>query len=153
MSRKKTGTPARTPARSSRKATRATRLESASDLKPEILNFDQEVEKTLKKPVQKVMESDKETVSESDTDNEIRSRLGQGQMDTDAEIRSRLGNVVEVEDEISKGGRRNRKSSINSIDEDRGKEVSYTFVNQATIGLNNCNVSILLRNNFYLKFR
>ncbi|XP_063404919.1 DNA topoisomerase 2-binding protein 1-like [Mytilus trossulus] len=122
VSRKKTGTPARTPARSSRKATRATRLESASDLKPEILTFDQEVEKTLKKPVQKVMESDKETVSESDTDNEIRSRLGQGQTDTDTEIRSRLGNVVEVPEEITKGGRRNRKSSINSIDEDRGKE-------------------------------
>ena len=119
------GTPARTPLRSSRKTTRGnSRTDSISNLNPETLNFDQEVDRaTITKPDV----SDRDTVSESDTDNEIRSRLGQPLKDTDAEIKSRLGNFSGDTGKV-RGGKRNRKSAKNTSEEEKDPEVSLLLI-------------------------
>ena len=126
------GTPARTPLRSSRKTTRGnSKTDSISNLNPETLNFDQEVDRaTVTKPdVLKTRNStsDRDTVSESDTDNEIRSRLGQPLKDTDAEIKSRLGNFSGDMGKV-RGGKRNRKSAKNSSEEEKDPEVSLLLI-------------------------
>ena len=123
VSRKK-GTPARTPARSTRKTTRGnSHLDSANDFMPETLNFDKEVDKITNSKVQNIKDSDKEVVSESDTDNEMRSRLGQGQSNTKTDIKSRLGHTKT--DEGQRGGKRTRQSSKN--DEEKSSEVIFLF--------------------------
>ena len=152
------GTPARTPLRGNRKTTRSnSRTDSISSLNPETLNFDQEVDRaTITKPdvlKPRNSTSDKDTVSESDTENEIRSRLGQPLKETDAEIKSRLGQPLKETDaemksrlgqplketdaemksrlgnlsgdtEKVRGGKRLRKSAKNSSEEEKDPEVS-----------------------------